>query len=227
MTARWRAPLAALAGGWLPAHQGVAGLMIAIALALPASRHALELSMWRHMVLQYPLWMLAGALLAGALPARLRGAIARWNASGITGLLYAGAALSVLMIPRVLDLALLHPGIEATKCAALLLTGVALRLSWQAAGLVVQSFFLGNLLLMGAVVGQLYANSPLRLCNAYLLGDQERLGRWLTGISAALAVAWIAQVMWWIVRREADARTMAGTPGTPAAPEPPASRTPQ
>lgn len=191
-------------------RQGALGLVIALALALPASRMALEASMWRHMVLQYPLWILSGALLMGVLPPRTRGAAARWNLSGISGLLLAGSVITVLMIPRVLDLALVQPSVELAKCAALLAAGCALRLSWHLAGFVVQSFFLGNMLLMGAAVGQLYANSPLRLCNAYLLGDQQRLGNWLTGISTTVAVLWLVQVIWWIMRRESDARAMAG-----------------
>jgi len=191
-------------------RHGTLGLAIAIALVLPASRAALESSMWRHMVLQYPLWILSGALLMGALPPRAHSAAARWNLSGISGLLLAGSVITVLMIPRVLDLALVQPSVELAKCAALLAAGGALRLSWRLAGFVVQSFFLGNMLLMGAAVGQLYANSPLRLCNAYLLGDQQRLGNWLTGLSTAVAVLWLVQVIWWIMRRESDARAMAG-----------------
>jgi hypothetical protein len=68
---------------------------------------------------------------------------------------------------------------------------------------VVQGFFLGNLLPMTAVVGQLYIDSPLRLCNAYLLDDQARLGQWLVATAALLAVVWLAQVAWWAVQRDA------------------------
>lgn len=208
MNLHWRRSLAQTL---TPTRQALAGLAIAALLALPASRHLLEASMWRHMVLQYPLWMLAGALLTAALPERAQNGIARWNASGISGLILAGTALLVLMIPRVLDLALLHPPTEFAKSAALLATGSALRLSWRRAGLVVQGFFLGNMLLMGVAIGQLYANSPLRLCNAYLLDDQVRLGNWLTGLFTVLAVAWLVQVAWWIMRREADTQAMAGS----------------
>lgn len=226
MNKHWRALWAQRLARLPAAHQGALGLAIAIALALPASRALLEASMWRHMILQYPLWILCGALLAAPLPERARAGAAHWNASGITGLLLAGCVITVLMIPRVLDLALIDPVIEISKCAALLTTGAALRLSWRLAGFVVQSFFLGNMLLMGAAVGQLYANSPLRLCNAYLLGDQQRLGNWLSGISTAVAVAWLIQVIWWIMRREADARAMAGSQIRANAhpPEPNASR---
>ncbi|HCL86626.1 MAG TPA: hypothetical protein DIC45_09055, partial [Comamonadaceae bacterium] len=107
-------------------------------LALPAVRALLEASMWRHMVLQFPLWMLAGALLACALPVCARAALARCNAHGISGLVGVAMVLAVLMVPRALDLALRSTPAEALKCAALVLAGAALRLSWQAAGRVVQ-----------------------------------------------------------------------------------------
>lgn len=185
-----------------PRAQAALGLALCALLAWPALRQALEASMWRHMVLQFPLLMGAGALLAAALPPRVRAAVARWNAHGIAGLVLVAGVLSVLMVPRVLDLALRDPAIEAAKCAALLCAGAALRLSWRAAGLVVQGFFLGNLLPMTAVVGQLYIDAPLRLCNAYLLDDQARLGQWLIALAALAALGWLAQAGWVMVRRE-------------------------
>ncbi len=188
--------------------------MLLALLALPVARHWLEASMWRHMLLQFPLLLLAGTLLAAALPPRARRAIAGCNAHGIAGLVWVGVVLSVLMVPRVLDLALRDMGVEAAKCAALLLAGTGLRLSWRPAGLVLQSFFLGMLLPMMAVVGQLYIDSPLRLCNAYLLDDQERLGRWLIALAAVLAMAWLAHVAWRLVRRE-EATLMAAEPQAP------------
>ncbi|MBE7417437.1 MAG: hypothetical protein HS128_06690 [Ideonella sp.] len=190
-----------------PAAQAVAGIVLCALLAWPVARAALEASMWRHMLLQFPLWLLAGALLAAGLPPRVRAALARWNALGIGGLVLAGTVLAVLMVPRALDLALRDAGVETAKCAALLLAGAALRLSWRAAGRVVQGFFLGNVLPMTAVVGQLYLDSPLRLCNAYLLDDQQRLGRWLVGVAALLALAWLARVLWQLARRDDAALT--------------------
>ena len=194
------------------ARQALLGALLLAVLALPPARGMLELSMWRHMVLQAPLWMLGGALLAAGLGPRARGRVARWNAHGISGLLYAALVLALLMVPRVLDLALVSPAVEVAKCAALALAGAALRLSWQAAGLVVQGFFLGNVLPMTAVVGQLYIDSPTRVCNAYLLDDQDRLGQWLVGIAAVLAVAWLVQVLWRMARSDA-----APAPGDEAA----------
>ena len=185
-----------------PRTQAALGLALCVLLAWPPLRHALEASMWRHMVLQFPLLMAAGALLAAALPPRTRGAVARWNAHGIAGLVLVAVVLAVLMVPRVLDLALRDGAIEAAKCAALVLAGAALRLSWRAAGLVVQGFFLGNVLPMTAVVGQLYIDAPLRLCNAYLLDDQARLGQWLIALAVLAALGWLAQAGWVMARRE-------------------------
>ena len=78
----------------------------------------------------------------------------------------------------------------------LVLCGAAVRVSWRPAGLLVQGFFLGNVLPMTAVAGQLYQDSPMRLCNAYLLDDQVRLGRMLVGIAVAMALAWMRGSHW-------------------------------
>ena len=178
------------------------GCVTVAMLALPAARAALEQSMLRHMLVQAPLLLLAGTCLAGGMDPRLRAAVARWNAYGITGLLATAGILSGLMVPRALDLALVVPAIETTKFALLLLAGAALRLSWAPAGLLMQGFFLGNLLPMMAVAGQLYADSPVRICNAYLLDDQARLGEWLIALACVAAVGWLAQVARTMVLRE-------------------------
>lgn len=185
-----------------PRWRAALGLLLAAVLALTSARALLEASMLRHMLVQAPLLLLAGALLASAAGPGLRAALARWNALGISGLVAAGAVLGLLMVPRVLDLALAEPAVEAAKFALLLLAGAALALSWRPAGLLVQAFFLGNMLPMTAVAGQLYADSPVRVCNAYLLDDQARLGEWLIALACAAAVLWLAQVARTVVLRE-------------------------
>ena len=177
-------------------------------LALPAVRHALEASMTLHMLVQYPLLALAGFIGARALPERWRaraGALRHWNAHGITGLFATALVLAILMIPRVLDLALTDPRVELAKMLALIFSGAALQLSWRPAGLLVQGFFLGNVLPMMAVVGTLYESSPVRVCNAYLLDDQARLGQMLVWVSAGVALAWFAGLVRTLMHREAAA----------------------
>jgi hypothetical protein len=178
-------------------------------LALPSVRQALEAGMTTHMLVQFPLLACCGAMLAHAMPARWRAAFDRWNAYGIAGLLCAALVLAVLMIPRVLDLALVDLRVEAAKWLALVACGAALRLSWRPAGLLVQGFFLGNVLPMTVVAGHLYQDTPVRLCNAYLLDDQLRLGQWLVVLAGTAAAGWVAQVVRATVRREAAAMVTA------------------
>jgi hypothetical protein len=196
-------------------------LALPLVLALPPLRALLESSMSLHMLVQFPLLMLAGFLLAGQVPQRWSARLQRWNGYGISGLLLVALVLSLAMIPRLLDLALVDPGIEAAKWLALLAAGAALRGSWQRAGLVVQGFFLFNVLPMMGVAGQLYQDSPLRLCNAYLLDDQVWLGQALVTIAFAAGFAWMAQLFVLVARRDAghlpldDGQRRAGAEGSP------------
>lgn len=43
---------------------------------------------------------------------------------------------------------------------------------------------------MMAIAGMLYRELPQRLCNAYLLDDQDVTGSWLVGLALVLGVAW-------------------------------------
>ncbi len=181
------------------------GWVLLVVLLLPPVRQALESSMSLHMLVQYTGLMLAGALLANRLNGDAAAMLQRWNELGIAGLLGSAITLALLMLPRVLDLALVDARIEGLKLAALLMTGAALRLSWQRAGLVVQAFFLGNVLPMTVVVGTLYQDSTSRVCNAYLLDDQRWLGLGLVWIAVAIAAAWLLRLEW--QRQRAEAQT--------------------
>lgn len=190
-----------LSGG-TPAWAAVAALVL---LSLPPLRVALESSMSAHMLLQFPLLALCGFLLAGALPRGWRSRIDAWNAHGIGGLLAVALIMALLMIPRLLDLAIADVCIDLAKSLALVFCGAALRLSWRRAGFLVQGFFLGNVLPMTAAIGQLYQDSPLRLCNAYLLDDQVRLGQVLVGLAVAIGLAWFARLLLALMRQDGAA----------------------
>jgi len=188
-----------------PTCESWAGLALLGVLSLPAARHALESSMTLHMLVQFPLLALCGIFLASALPLPWRRRVNAWNVYGIAGLFATALVMAVLMIPRALDLALVDARIEFAKMIALVLCGMALRLSWRPAALLVQGFFLGNVLPMAAAAGQLYQDSPARVCNAYLLDDQMGLGRMLVGITVSVGLAWLAQLVIAMMRREAAA----------------------
>jgi hypothetical protein len=177
-------------------------LFALFALLTPPARHALESRMSLHMLVQVPLLLACGALLGTGLPARARAALDRWNSHGITGLLAFALVTALLMIPRLLDLAVANFAIDAGKVLALVASGVLLQLSWAKAGLLVQAFFLGNVLPMTAAVGQAYQDSPLRLCNAYLLDDQVWVGQALVIVTVVLAIAWLGRTAMLLVARE-------------------------
>ena len=172
----------------------VAGFILLLVLVSPPIRQATEASMTAHMLVQYTGLLLAGGLLSQGLPARRLQALQRWNEMGIAGLVGSSLTLAVLMVPRVLDLALTDMRVECLKLLALVLTGAALRLSWQRAGTIVQVFFLGNVLPMMAVIGSLYRDSATRVCNAYRLDDQQDLGLALVWIAVGVLTLWLLRM---------------------------------
>ena len=176
------------------------GLVILIAATVPPLRQWLERSMLHHMLLQFPMLLVAGAMLATCLPDPLLRRLQRWNAHGIAGLTGSALVLALCMIPRVLDLALAAWPADALKVLALLLSGAALRLSWRSAGFVIQGFFLGNLLPMTAIVGWLYQDALVRVCNAYRMDEQQAVGLALVWFALALGSAWLCQAGWRLSR---------------------------
>jgi hypothetical protein len=185
-------------------RQALAGAAAIALLALPPVRRAMEAGMATHMLLQFPALIAAGALLASACPVSLRRSVARWNVLGIAGLSASASVLALAMIPRLLDLALVDARVEAAKWTALLACGAALRLSWRPAGVVVQGFFLGNVLPMTGVVGVLYQDATARLCNSYRLDEQAFVGQALAWIAVAAAAAWLVQAAARSIRAERD-----------------------
>ena len=183
-------------------HAAWAGLGLALLLASPPLRSLLEARMASHMLLQFPLLMLAGAWLAHAAPPALQRRLEAWNAHGIAGLTLAAGVLALSMVPRLLDLALTHRPTEAAKFTLLMLSGAALRLSWRAAGTVLQGFFLGNTLPMMGMAGWLYGDAPVRICNAYGFDDQQTVGLALSWTAAAIAAVWLALATRGLMRAE-------------------------
>lgn len=176
---------------WLAA--ALLGLML-----WPPVRHLTESSMTAHMLLQYTALMVVGALIVsrpvGAPTPRWMCELQRGNEHGVAGLLAFALTLALLMVPRVLDLALVDARVEGLKLLALVASGAALKLSWRPAGVVVQAFFLGNVLPMMAVVGTLYQDPSTRVCNAYRLDDQQTLGAALCWLAAGVGALWLLQV---------------------------------
>jgi hypothetical protein len=170
---------------------GAYGAVLAfVALALPWTRHTLERVMIGHMLVQIPLLVVIGVLIARALPPVVTTRLAKWNAGGISGMLLALIASSWWMLPRALDSALASPAMEVTKFVTLpFFVGVPLALSWGALGAMGRGVVIANVLPMWAVVGWAYMAAPVRVCNYYLVDQQVVAGLGLLNLSVALGVA--------------------------------------
>ena len=165
-----------------------AALMLA-ALVLRAPLEALPLT---HVLVQLPMLALAGAVLAPAVPLE-RG---DWNRGGWACLIVAGSGIAVWMLPRSIDAALSDPFWEVAKFVSLpLLIGLPLRLGWARAHPLLRGVLKAQTLSMLGVLAFLYTHAPVRLCNAYLVEDQQRLGLGFLALALALAVAWVAPLL--------------------------------
>jgi hypothetical protein len=172
-------------------RQGLIGGVLWLVLALPFVRDLLQAQMWTHMMLQLPALAICGALMASAFAPDDHTPQHPWNAHGITGLSFCALVLTLSMVPRVLDMAVTDATWNASKFIGLTLCGMAWRVSWRPAAWVLQGFFLGNVLPMMAVVGYLYQDMPVRVCNAYGLQDQQRTGLLLNTFVVVVATAWL------------------------------------
>lgn len=158
-------------------------------------------TMARHMLLHIPLILSAGIFAGAALGAdrRRRGAFRRraqdmygkYNELGVPGLLLGTFVAAYWMIPKSLDDVLLFPMANVGKYAGLFLAGMVLFDALRRANNVIKLFFLGNFSWMMAIVGLVYQEETSRLCNVYLLSDQEIAGRGLVVLAVAVPVAWL------------------------------------
>lgn len=174
----------------------VAALLF-VALLLPPSRRLLESSMTLQMLVQLPLLISTGYLLREAVPAPLAAVIARWNRHGISGLVLASLAGMFWMLPRSLDAAVSLPWTAFAKFVSVpLLIGLPLGLSWPHMGFIVRGVFLLELIATFFRLGWLYLVSPVRLCNNYLLDDQQRAGETMLVIGSVILAGVLAKLLW-------------------------------
>lgn len=188
--------------GW-----GAALLSVLLLTIATAFRFALERSMPLHMLVQMPMLLGAGVACTFALrhacsaqntPNRLQSGIVRVAANrfwkmdeyGIVALSFFLLLSTYWMIPKALDDVLVSPAAEILKFVGFFSAGLVLPGTLSRANRVTQLFFLGNFAWMMAIVGMLYQDTTVRLCNAYLLDDQVIAGRGLVILSVLLPVIW-------------------------------------
>lgn len=200
---------------------GLPSLLLAmLSLALALGLHdVLTRLMSLHMVVQIPLLVIGGVFAEqawhawrlqhadmGSPPVRALAAASRrlwwtttsgervrwsYNAYGIPGLLLVSLVGAGWMIPKALDDALVDWRVAAFKYLGLPICGWLLRASLRQANVVIKLFFLGNFCWMSAIVGMIYLDQPIRLCNAYLQDDQNWAGRGLIALAIVLPSSWL------------------------------------
>jgi hypothetical protein len=169
----------------------VAAMLVVVVTSL---RHWLEANMARHMLVEFPLLLCAGAAVGAVRLPRHHARRLSYNQYGLTGFAFLALALGFWMIPAALDTALASPAMAAAKYASLIVAGVVAPASFQSAPLAVQAFFVGNVGWMTATAGLLYQDADRQLCLYYLVEMQSLTGRGLVVVSIAMVVAWCAAV---------------------------------
>jgi len=164
-----------------------AGIILFLLLLTPI-RQLLESHLATHMLVQIPLLVWVGWMVGKALPATL---LANRNSNGVPGLIITIFAMFFWMIPRWLDAALDETVWEAAKFVSVpLLIGLPLGTSWWRASSFTRAVVWCNGISMLVVLGWLYANAPVRVCNNYLVNQQEEFGYAAMGLSVAIAAYW-------------------------------------
>lgn len=168
------------------------GASLLAVLALPDVRQFYEAALVSHMLVQLPLLALAGWLMGKGLMTMVpESRSTSWNRGGITGLIIAIITLLFWMLPKSLDAALGDTGTEVAKFVMLpLCLGLPLALSWPRAHVLIRGLLKAQFISMLGVLSFLYTHAPVRICNNYLVGEQETAGLLMGGAAIALAAYW-------------------------------------
>lgn len=167
---------------------------LVLTLSIPQIRHGLEESMVGQMLIQIPLLALTGYILGLGIKQLKPSVLSRYNSYGIPGLLIVTFASTYWLLPRSLDAPLNSAIFEVMKFATVpLLIGLPLALSWERLHFNVKGFVWANVISMNFVMGWLYDNPSIRLCNNYLTEQQLQLGRVLMTSSVLLLLFFLGK----------------------------------
>lgn len=164
-------------------------------LASPAGRAVLEARLVTHMLVQMPLLVLIGVGIGWVSVPDSASRLWEWNQSGATGLLIAVAVAMFWMLPRAMDAALVDMRFEAGKFVSLPLAGVALSWSYPKAGAIAKGVLNAHVVSALGVMGWAYLASPQRLCNGYLVADQEAAGIGLLAAGAVFSLYFAVRII--------------------------------
>lgn len=141
-----------------------------------------------HVLLQMPALAVSGAFL----PLAGRSAPREW-----VGPLFILALTTAAfwMLPRSVDAALGDWASLALKYVSLPLgVGLPLALTWRRLGPVARGFIKAQTLSMLLFLAFLYTHAPVRICNLYLVDDQQRLGVGFAVAAIGLTFIWLTPI---------------------------------
>jgi hypothetical protein len=157
--------------------QSIYGLLLLLALMLPPVVSLMESVMVIHMHMQMPLLIFTGFLMARFFRMKVPHFFEKWNGNGIPGIMLFVIIVVYWTLPRSMDEALTIPSMEVFKFISLpLLAGIPLRDSWKKLKPFVKNIVFYLFIIMFFGMGWLYIDSPVQLCNNYLIIEQITLG---------------------------------------------------
>ena len=176
-------------------YYGYASILLYCLLLTPQALELLEHQMVLHMLVQIPLLIAVGWFLALCVSPLLIGVNEQWNGYGISGFILGIFTLGFWMLPQNLDGALSHLEFEIVKLVSLpFLCGLPLGLSWTTTTKLIRGFLKANFISMLLFLSWAYTVVPFRVCNNYLVSDQETLATTLFYITGVLSVFWGGQL---------------------------------
>lgn len=101
----------------------------------------------------------------------------------------------IWMLPRSVDAALLTWHGHVAKFVMLpALIGIPLRVTWDRLDPVLRGFCKAQAISMSLILAFLYTHAPLRVCNSYLIEDQQRLGAGFVVVGLAFVAVWAVPI---------------------------------
>jgi hypothetical protein len=158
-------------------NQSFYGLLLFIFLIIPPVANLMESVMVIHMHMQMPMLVIAGFLMARFFLVRFPRFFEKWNHNGIPGIMLFVIIVIYWTMPRSMDEALTIQSMEVFKFISLtLLAGIPLRDSWKKLKPIVKNIIFYFFIIVFFGMGWLYIDSPVQLCNNYLIIEQITLG---------------------------------------------------
>ena len=152
----------------------------------------LEATLLGHVAVEIPLLVCIGVITGNRLKPRLARIL---GAAALPCILLACFTLAFWMIPRWLDASVNDAVIAWVKYLSLpILAGIPLALGWNALHPIARGVVKLEFPAMLFRLGWLYLVSPDRLCNNYLLGEQQQLGHAFIILGLACGMLWLTRL---------------------------------